>query len=363
MKYDIKIKENKAKEKGKMINLINIVKLIVLVFVSFKTFQIITNNNKKISIMGSILIGVSSFVTWTFKVNTIIFGEIVIIAIEKFMKADKIKFKIGWSLAFTVASVLYILTSEIAYIVSFGYVFLALAIWLVLKNLKEYKFNKTDLFFIIIAILVITIFIILNPISEKNTVTGGKGVSYLFSYGYSYVLPFVETENNIAYSSFLSFFPIPILMAMIYIYKEEKHIKFIFPILIVLVVESIWCMSGFPNILSKITLFNLVPVEKCAISVGLGCIYLYIYMISNIKENFISLKTSAKIALIILVLFFFADRPDILENSRGYMYLFSSIVTMGYFLSLNSIHKRYTNVFLWIAIIWTLVSSVPVLFI
>lgn len=346
-----------------MLNLINIVKLIALFIVTFETFQIITNKNKKIAIIGSILISCSSFMVWQFACEVIIFGEIIIIAVENFMKASKIRFKIAWSLIFAFSILSYLFTNEIAFIISFGYVFLALAIWVVLKNIKEYKFNKKDLIYIVVSILIIAIFILLNPILVTDNLTGGKGIGYLFSYGYSYILPFVETENNIAYSSLLSFFPIPMIMAMIYIYKEEKHINFILPMLIVMVLESIWCMTGFPNILSKVTLLNMVSVEKCAIAVGLGSIYLYLYMIANIKENFISLKDASKITLIILVLFFMIDRPDVLENSRGYMYLFSAILAMGYFLISNSINKKYTNVFLWIVVIWTLVSSIPVLFI
>lgn len=346
-----------------MVNLINIAKLIVLSIVNFEVFQIITNNNKKISIVGSVLITLSSAMLWNLSINVILFGEVIIIAIEKFMKTKKISLKIACSVAFIISFILYIFTSEISYIICFAYVFLALDIWVVLKNLKEYKFNKLDLVYIIISILIIAVCIFYNPISLKDTVTGGQGIGYLFSYGYSYMLPFVQTENNMAYASFLSFFPIPLIMGMIYIYKEEKHIEFILPILIVLVLESIWCMTGFPNILSNMTLFSRVSVEKCAMAIGLACIYLYLYMIANIKENFISLKDAVKITLIVLVLFFCIDRPDVLEASKGYMYLFSSILSMGYFLILNSINKKYTNLFLWSAVIWTLISSVPALFI
>lgn len=347
-------------------------KIIALVLVTFEFFQILTNKNKYVSLVGSILISFSSFMAWWFAADLIIFGELALIAIENFMNTDKIKLKLGWSVVLAYSIISYIFTLYPAWIISFGYIFLAIFIWIMLKNSKEYKFRKIDLLCLILVLGIVAIFLgrfyILSENSIKamlNTsypgarnVTGGKGISYLFSYAYSFMLPFVQTEDNMLYASMLSLFPIPIIMGMMYIYKEEKHIKFILPMLIVLVVESIWCLTGFPEFLGKITLLSMVPVERCAIAISLGSIYLYLYMISNIDENFIKLKTSIKIALAVLVLFFFVDRPNVLEATKGQMYFFAAILTMAYFLSLNSIDRRYTKLFLGFIVIWTLVGGI-----
>ena len=347
-------------------------KLIALLLITFEFFQILTNKKKYLSLVGSILISFSSFIAWHFEPDVLIFGELALIAIDNFMRTDNVKIKFGISIVLVYAIISYIFSFNIAWMISFGYVFLAIFIWIVLKNAKEYKFRKIDLICIVLLIGIVAIFLgrfyVLSQDSikamfntsyaEERNVTGGKGISYLFSYAYSFLLPFVETENNMLYAGMLSLFPIPLIMGMIYIYKKEKHIDFILPMLIVLVVESIWCMTGFPKVLGKISLLNMVPVEKCAVAVALGSIYLYMYMISNIEEKFISLKDSVKVVLIILVLFFCIDRPEILQATKGQMYFFAAILTMAYFLSVNSLDKKYTKLFLGYIVIWTLVGSI-----
>ena len=41
-------------------------------------------------------------------------------------------------------------------------------------------------------------------------------------YLYSFMLPFIQNVDTMEYASFLSFFPVPIIMALIYLYKKES---------------------------------------------------------------------------------------------------------------------------------------------
>lgn len=288
------------------------------------------------------------------------------------MNATNFKKRLLWSLVLAFSAISYIFTLYPAWMISFGYVFFALLIWIIIKNFKNYKFKKTDLICLAVCLALISIFvgrfyilskneinIILNTSYPGNRVsTGGKGIQYLFSYAYSFFLPFMQTEDNMLYASMLSFFPVPLIMGMIYVYKKEKNYDFLMPLMIVSVLESIWCISGLPSFLAKITLLQFVPVERCAVAVALASIYMYIYIISNIDEKFISLSNTMKITIALLIVFFCISRPYPLENSKGYMYLFSAIMAMAFFMCLNCTDKRYVKIFLGIALIWTLVSGI-----
>ena len=350
-------------------------KLIAGLLITYEFFILITDNKKYLSVIATILIILSSFVSWWFRetIEIIAFGELFIIALNRFMLFDNKKSKIISSIILAYSSISYIFILYPAWQISFGYVFLAIIIWVIVKNRKSYKFKGIDAacflgmaFSIILAALYFyntshdAIQSILNSsYPGARNEFGGNGIKYLFSYLYSVLLPFTSNIDTMEYASFLSFFPIPLIMAMIYLYKKEKHVEFILPLLIVLVLETVWCVSGIPNSIAKIVFLNLVPVERCAVAIGLGSIYLYIYMLAHVDEKFIKQTNAVYIILAVLVLVFFIPFPDSLK-ARKFLYMFVAIETLGGFLLLNIGDKKYQKVFLFFAVLITLISGITV---
>ena len=350
-------------------------KLIASLLITYEFFIIITQDKKYLSLIGTILILGSSFVCWWFReaIDIIALGELSIILLDKYMLTDRMNKRLIYSLFLAYSITSYILILYPAWQISLGYVFLAIAIWVCIKNRKEFKFKKIDFACLGIIIGIISLALIYFYFSSYDAIysvlgtsypgarneIGGNGLKYLFSYLYSFKLPFIFNLDTMKYASFLSFFPIPIIMALIYMYKKEKHIEFILPMLVVMVLETIWCVSGFPSIISKITLLSIVPVERCAVAIGFGSIYLYIYMIANIDEKFIKQTNAGYIVLAVLILLFFIPFPESL-NTRKNLYIFLIIETVGGFVLLNFTDKRYKNLFLIFAVIMTLISGITV---
>lgn len=348
-------------------------KILATILVTYELMRIITNDKKYLSLIGTILVACSSFVNWWMSVDILVFGELAVIAFNQFMLSKNKKSKILWSTVLAYSGISYILSLYPAWIISFGYIFLSLAIWVIIKNRKEYQFKIFDfvcLFGIILAIAAFGMYFYhisydaIHSISHSSypgarNEEGGNGIKFLFSYLYSFMLPFGQKFNTKELGSFLSFFPIPMIIAIIYIYQKGKHINFILPLLIVLCLESIWCMTGLPNIIAKITLLNKVPVERCAVAVGLGTIYLYIYMFANVEERFIKQSHSVYIILSILILLFFIPLPNDL-NTKLNLYIFIIVETIGGFLLLNIGDKKYETLFFVFAVIITLVSGITV---
>ena len=50
-------------------------------------------------------------------------------------------------------------------------------------------------------------------------------------------------------------FPVPMLISLYYLFKYDDHTEFILPIAFIALLETIFCISGLPSIVSKITLF------------------------------------------------------------------------------------------------------------
>ena len=349
------------------------IKIIGLYLVTYELFMIITEKKKYLSLIATILIASSSFINWWMAIDILFFGELCIIALDKFMLSKTKKFKTVWWAVLTYSFISYIFALYPAWQISFGYIFLALAIWVIIKNRKEYKFEKIDVLYVLGTLLSIYLALsyfynmatdaitsILNSsYPGARNETGGRGLRYLFSYLYSFMLPYLSDISTMEYASFLSVFPVPIIIAMVYLYKKEKNAEFILPILIVLVLETVWCISGFPGFLSKLTLFNKVPVERCAVAIELGSIYLCFYMLSVVNEKVIKQTTAIYIMLGIIVLICLSPLPESLDT-RLYLNLFAVVGTLLGFLLLNIGNKKYEKIFLFFAIFLTLFSGVLV---
>ncbi len=342
-------------------------RLVLLVLATYELCMIITNENKFYSIAGMIIISFSSRLQWNFEksiIDIIIFGEIMVVLLNLFMKSNKTLAKLGISLAFSVCLTLYILTFDVGNIISLGYIFIALAIWIIIKNKKEYKFKWTDLIYIILPILITLLLnYIYYLISGKNIFSNidemernKDGLSLLFSYIYSIFLPFKNIENAWYISSVLSVFPIPLIISFYYLYKNDKHTEFLFPLVVVATIEMIHCFSGLPSIISNILLFKYVSISSIAFSISLLNVYIYLYILANIKERIFNIKYAIRITLITVCCIIFVFKPTSI-SSTGYLYIYSCIYCMFAFLLLNAYENKYKNVFLVFAILITIISG------
>jgi hypothetical protein len=353
--------------------IVNIVKFIVLVVVTFFFMELLTNKNKKISAVGTILVCCSSAIAYEGVVNAIICGEVLIVILEFLMNSKNAILK---NIALILAGIC------IGYY-KFGigyygkwhgfeqiliFVYIALAIWVVLKNRKDFKTSIKGVLKVVpgfilgaLACALIIYYGYCNGFAGNivtDNSTKNNGLAQLFSYGYSMFLPFVDTGENIAYAGFVSIFPLSLILAMVYAYKNEKHLEFLMPMIIVIVFESIFCMTA-NSILGNILFISNYYIEMASLALGLACIYLYIYMIANIDENIFKLTNSIKIVLALLVLFFLIPKPNVF-TSNVYLYVLTMCLTLLYFLFINFADKRYQKLLLVVLTLWSLISFVPV---
>ena len=149
------------------------------------------------------------------------------------------------------------------------------------------------------------------------------------------------------------------IIGLYYLYKKEKHVEFLLPMVLVTVFETIFCLSGFPRVISNITLLKHVTTERCAVSVALANVYIYLYILSNIKEEIFNIKTSIKITLISMCLIAIMPVPSEL-SSNVYIYIFPAIYALFCFLLLNNEDSRYRKVFLFFTVVFTLIGGIYV---
>lgn len=340
-----------------------VAKFIILFVVTYFFMQILTNKDKKLNIVGTIVTVFSPFIFWRGVPIEMIIGESIVILFHKFLIS-----KNKWFQCFSIVGLsaligLYFRPIEyyLEYFRNFLYLtYLAILIWLIILHKKDLLFNKKTLLlfipFIIIGIVIACLIAMFWPIPNNNINNENMSINALvslFSYGYNFFLIYENIGNNYLYSSFISLFPLPLIIAMFYTYKHEKNLEFLFPMCIVIAIEIIVCLS----------LKSTANIEMLSAVISLSCIYLYIYMIANIKEKIFSINQTAYIVLAFLVLYFLMPMPKIFGLDGSYhQFLIAIILSLLHFTFLNINDRRFKAIFYVFVVLLSIASTIPVLY-
>lgn len=139
-------------------------KWIALILVAFEFFMLITDKKKVISLCGMILVVFSAATQWWNMTEFMLWGMFALLLLDKYFRTDKVKTKLLTAVGLFLCAVSYIFLLYPAWQLSFGYIYLAIFIGLVIKNRKIYRFRaKVDI--PIIAVVIVAI--------------GGIGLRYL----------------------------------------------------------------------------------------------------------------------------------------------------------------------------------------
>lgn len=334
--------------------------IIALLLVSFEFCMVISKNNKLGSLLGMLLISFSASTQWWQCYNIFTWGMLAIVLFDKFMLTKKFSTKILCSIGIFISGISYIFYFYPTWQVPYGYIYLAVLIWVVIKNWKEYKINKKDILLIIAIILAIGAILGIYFVKSADALklitgtdypgkrfeTGGKEIKTIFSYVYSIIFPYkIDTIGNpCELSSMISFYPIPMLIALIYLVrniKTKKHFSFLIPMLIISIVYSIFMLFGVNEMFAKITLLYMTPAGRLAVPLGFSQILLIVYMLGNFTREDIILKNEiikkAGTVLASISIMYIALKTDmnILQNHPMYIYICGLILVYGIYQIVN----------------------------
>lgn len=290
----------------------------LLLLISYELFYIITNEKKYYSLVGSILITFSGAVQWLSMFDIIIVGELAIVLLNKFLQSTNFKIRTICLIGITICAITYVFTFYPPFMVAFGYVFLALAMWIIIKNKEKYKISIKDIL-VAIACISFMIYIFLRYFNlSKDTLNvlsntsypgnrvsnGGNGMGYLFSWIVTPLLKTITFKDNCVLASIISLFPLPLIYS-IYCIKHKKHLSFFVPITVLTLIETFFVIIGLPSIISKILLLNYTTVDRVAVAINFANVYMLFYTLSNIDAKNLTneIKNTVLVFLLILGLY------------------------------------------------------------
>lgn len=278
------------------------IRLVAMLLGSFEICMLLTNKKKRISLCGMLMITFSSAVQWWYCMDTLIWGQVILLLLNKFLETDKKSVKYLCGLGEIVAITSYAFVLYPAWQVSFAYVFLVLFIWILIKNFKNgYKINLHDCAVIGVTLLCVagllvrwfmlsgdTIAAIMNTDYPGERREVGGGATILYAYFYNIFFAYKYCPNPCEASSMLSFYPLPILLSIVFLVlnrKDKKHWKFLIPATVVSIFLTIWCKWGFPEILAKLSLMSMTTAPRATIALGTIQIYMLIYLLGAMDKD------------------------------------------------------------------------------
>ena len=295
------------------------IRFVAMMLASYELCLILTNKNKKISLLGMIMITFSSAVQWWYCMDTLIWGQVAVVLFDKFMNTNKNYKKYIIAFGVLVSGLSYIFVFYPAWQLPFGYVFLGLTIWIIIKNLKygNYKINIHDILVILITLIIMicllgrwyslskeTIALEMNTDYPGERQEIGGGALNIYSYFYDIFFAREEFLNPCEFSSMLSFFPVPLILGFIYVFRNKRNLHFWAPMLAITSFLAIWCVRGFPVWLANLTKMSISTAGRTSIPLGTACIYMLIYLIGNydsVRDKLINKKASVVLSLLFTI--------------------------------------------------------------
>ena len=256
-------------------------RLIVLFLSWFELGMLITDGQKKLSVMLSICVSFAPFLQWWFAINglveMLIYGACFVLGSNYLVSHTFNPRKIAVAVGMAVCAVGYVLTFYTTWMVPVAWGFVPLFLWVVIWKFDRKVLRRVDvvpwlLIFVITAagltVLAVTSWDVikaeLNSVYPGNapSASGGTGLWWMMKYPISLVSRFSMNELIVENSSIICFAPAGFILALWVIIKEKKKD----PLLILLLVMNLflawyYCV-GIPKWLAKMLLLSFVNSNR-----------------------------------------------------------------------------------------------------
>lgn len=272
--------------------------LILSFLFTLELFYIITKKRELLSTAGAFLVVFSSFyLWWTFSTRIMATAGTIVFLHYFFNSNGKKRFFFGLGTALCFAH--FIITLYPAWQVPFGYMYLAIGVWLLHENWQKIK-EMTRKEWLLLGIslifcmsLIVSYFYTTAEYTEaiSNTVYpgdrkdfGGNGLAKIFFYAQAPFYAFKDIGNPSEVGVFFSLFPIPSLMALYCWINEKKKDWLTAGLLIVQLPMLIYVTFGLPEKIAVLTLFSRSTTYRVVDVIGLIQIYFIVILFSRYKN-------------------------------------------------------------------------------
>ena len=256
-------------------------RLIVLFLSWFELGMLITDGQKKISVMLSVCVSFAPFLQWWFAINglveMLIYGACFVLGSNYLVSRAFNPRKIAVAVGMAVCAVGYVLTFYPTWMVPVAWGFVPLFLWVVIWKFDRKVLRRVDvvpwlLIFVITAagltVLAVTSWDVIK--AELNSVypgnapssSGGTGLWWMMKYPISLVSRFSMNELIVENSSIICFAPAGFILALWVIIKEKKKDPLLILLLGINLFLAWYYCVGIPKWLAKMLLLSFVNSNR-----------------------------------------------------------------------------------------------------
>ena len=340
-------------------------KLILLILVSFELCLIVTRGNKKIALLGAVMIAFSPVVQWWFvphMVDVFFWGMTLFVLAYRFFTSQK-WLRTLYMVLLPLAAVTFVLALFPSLQLSVGLAMVALLVACMVRDKKEITFKKKDIWRIVlmagVALFILgytilgskdAIAALYNTVypGKRVSVGGGGGIEALFTDLTTFRLPFKDITylNNCEVSTFIQFAPV-LMMLYPVIWKKMKQNKNMIvgnTLLVVIIVMAVFMMVGFPELLAKLTGFSYIDTGRMRIAYGLVATIFTVWGLDMIwaKQLFSKKQIFGVIIIYAFLNFCFIGSDEL--TYAGYKYYL--VVLAGLMVLVYLMLMRHKNLFI-----------------
>lgn len=256
-------------------------RLIVLFLSWFELGMLITDGQKKLSVMLSICVSFAPFLQWWFAINglveMLIYGACFVLGSNYLVSRAFNPRKIAVAVGMAVCAVGYVLTFYPTWMVPVAWGFVPLFLWVVIWKFDRKVLRRVDvvpwlLIFVItvagLTVLAVTSWDVIK--AELNSVypgnapssSGGTGLWWMMKYPISLVSRFSMNELIVENSSIICFAPAGFILALWVIIKEKKKDPLLILLLGINLFFAWYYCVGIPKWLAKMLLLSFVNSNR-----------------------------------------------------------------------------------------------------
>lgn len=308
-------------------------RLIALFMSSFEFGRLITEDDRKISVVYAFMITFAPVVQWWFAINglveMLICIQLSIVLYDKYLKSDIRYKKLIYFMVILILAGTYILTMYPSWQVPFVYVLIGLIIWKSMENYDKNNMKMIDWLSIIVGVAILMAMIIAVLLKSKETIElitntvypgarseKGGGLSKELFGCLSNVWFAIKEQSpygNVCEAAmFLDLFPLSWIYFAYNMVKNKKRDRLLIILFGVSLFLGIWCVVGFPDLISKITLMSNSQPGRTIVVFGFAntiMLFRAIALYKKTKNNFInSIVISVIITAVIVGITFDINR-------------------------------------------------------
>ena len=342
-----------------------IARMAALFLVTFELGLLLLKGDRKYALTMALLISLSPLVQWWFSVNgtaeLFIFPELAILMFDRYLKTapGEWKKKIPYAACLAWCAMSFALILYPAWQIPMAYLTLVLAVWVIRRNRKTFRFGKSDLISLAVFLMILAaaglhyyrmsgdaIHSIMNTAYPGQRISTGGTPDYLkFLFG-AWGNLFTQHQTKIAAdlaekTAFFDFFPAGILLSVYAMAKKKKADFLPTALIITEAVFLSYFLFQWPVLLAKVTLLSLTTAFRIKMVIEVINILLLLMAMKELSERGISTAVKASLAVLAAVsagfaLYLYQDTQPAMELKL----LMAGAAAVGFYLIGRSMAKN-----------------------